>query len=202
MSPITHDLSHAMGDAIEALLGVPATVADTLADAISERRRDCCRIPTPCWLPQPAGKCELTLAPGDSGVIRLTVDNCEWSARTFLVTSTGTLAGMVTIAPTTFLLHPLEEQLVLVKVSVPATAHPGTRVIGPVIVRGCRLHAVKVVVRVAAATVPSECTPHVHDCADNIHHWYDHFYCPRPCLPSPRQPSRGPNDPATGFTHG
>jgi hypothetical protein len=22
----------------------------------------------------------------------------------------------------------------------------------------------------------------VEDCPDLIHHWYDHFYCPRPCI--------------------
>jgi len=22
----------------------------------------------------------------------------------------------------------------------------------------------------------------IEDCPDLIHHWYDHFYCPRPCL--------------------
>lgn len=202
MSPTTSELSTAIGDTIASLLGVPAAVADTLADAIAERREDCCRIPTPCWLPQPSGKCVLTIAPGDSAVIALKVSNCDWVPHTYVVSATGHLAGLLSIMPTTLLLHPLEEQVVHVKVAIPAAALPGMTVIGPILVRGCRIHAVKVVVHVAAATVPAKCTPHVSDCPDNVHHWYDHFYCPRPCLPAVREPGRTPNDPATGFTHG
>ena len=202
MSPPTSELTTAVGDAITSLLGLPAAVADTLADALTDRRGDCCTIPTPCWLPQPSGKCVLTLAPGDSGVIALRVENCGWVPRTYVISATGHLAGLLTIVPTTFLLHPLEVATVFVKVTVPAAALPGTMVVGPVLIRGCRIHFVKVVVHVAAVSVPVKCEHTVCDCPDNIHHWYDHFYCPRPCLPSVREPGTNPNDPLIGRANG
>ena len=201
MSPSTSDLATALSDALASLLGLPATVAGSLTDALVERRGDCCEIPTPCWLPQPSGKCVLTLAPGDSGIIALKVENCDWVPHTYVISATGHLAGLLAITPTTLLLHPLEVATAFVKVSIPATALPGTTVVGPVLIRGCRIHAVKVVVHVAAASLAVKCAPKVRDCPDNIHHWYDHFYCPRPCLPAVREPGKSPNDPAVGRTH-
>jgi hypothetical protein len=48
-------------------------------------------------------------------------------------------------------------------------------------VRGCRQHFLRWTV-VVSHHEHCECPEiHVEDCPDLIHHWYDHFYCDRPC---------------------
>ncbi len=49
-------------------------------------------------------------------------------------------------------------------------------------VRGCQLHFLRWTVVVASIGADTFYEVDVKDCPDHIHHWYDHFYCPRPCL--------------------
>jgi hypothetical protein len=49
-------------------------------------------------------------------------------------------------------------------------------------VRGCRLYFLRWTVVVASIGADSFYEVDVRDCPDPVHHWYDHFYCPRPCL--------------------
>jgi len=49
-------------------------------------------------------------------------------------------------------------------------------------VRGCRLYFLRWTVTVGLIGASSCYEVDVKDCPDLVHHWYDHFYCPRPCL--------------------
>ncbi|HUF69572.1 MAG TPA: hypothetical protein VMM79_13095 [Longimicrobiales bacterium] len=173
--------TRALGDAIAALLNVPAQMAAALAGGVGQRTSPGCEIPPPCWEPRPAGKCCLRLTPGGTGTIRIRVDNCEWSRRVLLITAVGKIAGWLKFEPTTLVIDPQSSETFLVTVRVPANMKPGQQISGPVIVRGCNDHYVRIEVTVDECAGSTCCDIHIGDCADHIHHWYDHFYCPRPC---------------------
>jgi hypothetical protein len=48
-------------------------------------------------------------------------------------------------------------------------------------IHGCVEHAVRWTVRVAGRGGDSCNELDIDDCPDYVHHWYDHFYCARPC---------------------
>ncbi|MEO6527938.1 MAG: hypothetical protein ABIP93_15065 [Gemmatimonadaceae bacterium] len=161
-----------------------------------------CEIPPPCWEPQPAGDCCFELPPGGTATIRVRIKNCGWTRQVVALTVLGKVAGWMTIMPTALLLDPLERGLILVTIQVPTNASIGATVSAPLIIRGCRDHYSRIEVRVCdCAGAMNCCDVNVDDCADQIHHWYEHFYCPRPCnnprIPPPRggtnNPTGGPN---------
>jgi hypothetical protein len=85
------------------------------------------------------------------------------------------------IDPTSLVIEPQERGIIEVTVRLPEKTRPGQTYTGPIVVRGCRDHYVRVEVTVTECTARTACEAFVDDCADHIHHWYDHFYCPRPC---------------------
>jgi hypothetical protein len=109
------------------------------------------------------------------------VSNCGWNRQIVGITALGKLAGILTFEPTTLILGPMERATFLVTVHVPANVKPGVRLSGPLIIRGCLDHFAKIDVIVAECAGTNCCDISVDDCPDHIHHWYDHFYCPRPC---------------------
>lgn len=175
--------SKTLAASIGALLEVPARLASAvLAGPLAQRVSTCgCEIPPPCWEPQPAGSCSLTLAPNGRGAILLRVSNCGWTPQVVHITAPGQLAAWVTFIPTTLVIGPQETRTFGVRVHAPPAALAGAGVAGPILIRGCRDHFVRVDVRVAECAVTTACAVEIRDCADNVHHWYDHFYCPRPC---------------------
>jgi hypothetical protein len=186
------DSTNALGNAIAALLAAPAQLAAALAGGAVQQTSPGCEIPAPCWEPRPAGTCELVLPPGGTGTLRIHVNNCEWSRRVLLITAVGKIAGWLKFTPTTLVIDPQGDETFLVTVRVPEEVKPGQRLTGPVVVRGCNDHFVKVIVRVEECAGRTCRDVHVKDCADNIHHWYDHFYCPRPCRTiTERKPTDG-----------
>ncbi|HKJ02224.1 MAG TPA: hypothetical protein VJ997_07205 [Longimicrobiales bacterium] len=173
--------TRALGDALAGLLSAPAQLVAGLAGSLANVGSSGCRIPPPCWEPQPAGKCTLTLAPGCSGTIRVHVSNCDWSPRVIGLTAMGKIAGWMKFEPTTMAIGPQEQGTFVVTVHVPDKVQAGETISGPLLVRGCIDHFVRVEVRIADCAGCTRCDVSVRDCADHIHHWYDHFYCPRPC---------------------
>jgi hypothetical protein len=169
--------------AIASMLNGPAQVAGALAGALSKRSLSgCCEIPPPCWEPRPVGTCFLQITPGGSATIRVHVSNCGWTRQVMTITALGRLGAWMTFAPTTWLLGPQERGTILVTVHAPAAATIGAALSGPLIIRGCRDHFARIEVSITdCATCANCCDVTVNDCADQIHHWYDHFYCPRPC---------------------
>ncbi len=174
-----------LGEAITSLLDVPTRVASAmLAGPLAQRGSSCCEIPPPCWEPRLAGTCCLTLAPGSVGTIRVHVTNCGWTREVVHITAPGRFAEFVSFQPTTVAPGPQERATILVHVKVPENVKPGLSVAGPLLVLGCVDHYIRVNVTVAECAGLCCCDVVVNDCQDQIHHWYDHFYCPRPCRPT------------------
>ena len=185
--------TRAFTDAMAALLEAPTRFASALAtSSLLPRISGGCEIPPPCWEPRPVGNCSLLLPPGATGTVRVHVDNCGWSRQVVRITAGGWLAGWLTFDPTTLVIGPQERATFRVSVRVPDGAKPGASVAGPLLIRGCLDHAAHLTVRVAECSQPPCCDLIVQDCPDHIHHWYDHFYCFRPCRRSPT--TRDTND--------
>lgn len=177
-----------LGSSVAKLLDMPSQLAAAVLSGAIERTTGGCTIPAPCWEPKLAGTCQLTLIPGNKALLRIHVMNCGWTRQVVTVTALGKLAGWLSFAPTTLMLDPQERATLTVSVHAPDWAKGGERLSGPVIVRGCRDHFVRVEVSIGDCTTGTCCDISINDCADHVHHWYDHFYCPRPCN-SPRPPS-------------
>ncbi len=171
----------AVGDTVAGLFNAPARMAVNFAGALAGLGSPSCRIPPPCWEPRPAGTCSLVVRPGCPATIRVHVTNCDWNRRVILITAAGRLAGWLTLEPTTLVIDAQEQATFLVTVRVPDHVSPGRTLSGPVLVRGCVDHYVRVQVRVDDCAERACCDVVIRDCPDHIHHWYDHFYCPRPC---------------------
>jgi len=73
---------------------------------------------------------------------------------------------------------------------IPEGTASGERFDALVWVDGCRQHFLRWVVSVGGAGIDTSHEIAIADCPDYRHHWYDHFYCPRPC-PSGRTTIRG-----------
>ncbi len=177
-----------LGNSMTRMLDVPARLAAAVVGGALERTSSGCTIPPPCWEPKHAGTCNLTLVPGNKALLRLHVMNCGWNRQIVSVTAIGKLAGWISFTPTTLLVDPQERATIVVSVQAPEWAKAGERLSGPVIVRGCRDHFVRVEIVVADCTTAACCDFAIDDCADRVHHWYDHFYCMRPCN-TPRRPT-------------
>jgi hypothetical protein len=173
--------TRALGDAIAGFLDAPARMAAAFAGSLTQRGACGCEIPPPCWEPRLVGNCCLTIPPGCAATIRVHVSNCDWSRHIVGITALGHLAAWVKFEPTTMVLGPQERATFVVTVRVPDKVKPGATVTGPLLVRGCNDHFARIEVRVAECAGPTCCDLVVNDCPDHIHHWYDHFYCPRPC---------------------
>jgi len=173
--------ARALGGAFAGLLDAPTRIAGALAGAMTRTACGPCEVPPPCWEPRAAGTCCLELSPGSTGTIRVHIVNCGWTPQIYIVTALGKLAGLLTFAPTTIVLGPQESGTVLVTVHVPNGLKIGQRLTAPLIVRGCLNHFARIDIRVSDCTRCSCCDIVIDDCQDHIHHWYDHFYCPRPC---------------------
>jgi hypothetical protein len=138
-----------------------------------------CEIPPPCWAPQPIGDVTARACPGNKAVLRLHVANCGATAREITVDATD---KAVKVEPTTATIGPMEEATVVLSLDVPASAPEGDKQKAVVWVHGCYLHFLRWTVEVTCKG-GSCCTDvSVEDCPDLVHHWYDHFYCDRPCF--------------------
>jgi hypothetical protein len=168
--------------AVGGLFGQGTKMGMELLDSVKlplPRRRGCsCEIPPPCWEPQPIGDVTTRACPGNKAVLRLHIDNCGSSGRTVAVDATN---KEIDVSPASVTIGPYEEETVVVSLDVPASAPGGEREKAVVWVRGCYLHYLRWTVEVTCkdASCCSDVT--VEDCPDLVHHWYDHFYCPRPC---------------------
>ena len=178
--------TRALGNAFAALLDAPIQLATALSGGLAQRLAQGCEIPPPCWEPRPLGTCTVELPAGSAATIRVHVTNCGWSRQVVGITAAGPLAGIVKFEPTTLIVDPQSQATITVTVQLPAEVKPGATFSGPLLVRGCVDHFARVHVRAAECVAGSCCDIFVQDCADQIHHWYDHFYCPRPCRGSSR----------------
>jgi hypothetical protein len=168
---------------LEPLVRSSAQVVGGVLQSITSAQNDkCdCDIPPPCWEPQRLGEVTCFVCPGGTATIRLRVTNCNWHKRQVQVTTSGQNAG-VKIDPPVLILGPMERGIIAVSLPTPANAGEGEQREVLIFVRGCKDHFLRWIVKVTARGIPTCCDEvEVEDCPDNVHHWYDHFYCQRPC---------------------
>jgi hypothetical protein len=145
------------------------------------RTTACCEIPPPCWLPKDLGEVRSHVCPGGSATLRIRVTNCGVDARGVDLTAEPKAAG-VKIAPAKLALGRMERGVAVATLAVAAEAKPGEEHEALVWVQGCHDHFVRWTVSVASRGADSCHEIDVEDCPDLVHHWYDHFYCQRPCF--------------------
>jgi hypothetical protein len=149
------------------------------------RRPGCCDVPPPCWMPRPLGECVSAAAACERACVRLRLTNCDRARRQVRVGVMRAPEGWkVSVAPAAPVLGPFERVTVEVCLEVPQGTAEGETHEMLVWVRGCREHYLRWTVRVAPCGRATSCHEvAVDDCPDHRHHWYDHFYCERGCLP-------------------
>jgi len=172
------DAAKAAGD----ILGQGAQLAMGLLGAVKVPKPlvGCCscEIPPPCWVPQSLDDVGTRVCPGNKAVLRLHVTNCGVSGRTIEVDAGD---KDVVVDPSSITLGPMEEGTVTLSFEVPATATEGEVRKFLVWVRGCKVYVLPWTVEVACKNEDCCQDVDIEDCPDLVHHWYDHFYCQRPC---------------------
>jgi hypothetical protein len=182
-------------DIVESLAGSSPQLLDSLTKLIGAggplSACSPCDIPPPCWMPRPL--CDVTSLgrPGDTASLGFVITNCNMAFRQVAVFTTTPNAGL-TFSAADINLTPMERGEILVSHLIPTTAPIGSKREILMWVRGCRLYFLRWTVVVGAIGADSFFEVDVEDCPDPVHHWYDHFYCPRPCLEE-----RGNNPPGT-----
>lgn len=138
-----------------------------------------CDIPDPCWMPERLRPVASHACAGATARLRIRVTNCGLGARTITIEAQGSGSGAVQIDPKERSLGPFESGELTATVKVPddGTAPIDVRLW----VRGCRDHIVPWQVSISESGCSSTHEVAVEDCPDLVHHWYDHFYCVRPC---------------------
>ncbi len=140
-----------------------------------------CVIPPACWAPQPMGEVVSHVCPGGTATIRIRVTNCGVTKRDIKIEVAGNATG-ITVTPSSLSLGPMERGFAVASVAMPADAAFGQEREVLLWVRGCHDHFLRWTVKVARRGADCCHEVDVDDCPDLIHHWYDHFYCDRPCV--------------------
>jgi hypothetical protein len=153
------------------------------ASPVLSRAGGCgCHIPPPCWMPKSLGEVVSHVCPGGTATLRIRVTNCFIAQREVRIEIPDKNAN-VKIEPPVLNLGPMERGTSVLSVSVPADAGAGTEREFLIWVSGCLNHYLRWTVRVAKRGADCCHEVEVEDCQDYVHHWYDHFYCLRPCQP-------------------
>jgi len=137
-----------------------------------------CKIPPPCWAPRQAGEVISRVCPGGKATIRLRVTNCGVDER--VIQAEANVPG-VSISPDELTVGPMERGVFTATADVQAVSKQnGEREI-LLWVHGCNDHFVRWTLEEASRITDCYQQIDIEDCPDLIHHWYDHFYCVRPC---------------------
>lgn len=160
-----------------------AVTASRLASDVGSRveLRGCtCEIPPPCWVPKSLGEVRSVVCFGGRAVLRLRVTNCGLSSRTLTIEAAGAAKGNVDVKPASLTLGPQERGVATATIELPIDAPRGEEQEALLWLRGCHDHYVRWTVQAGGRS--DACHElDVDDCPDLVHHWYDHFYCERPC---------------------
>lgn len=145
-----------------------------------------CHIPQPCWMPRELGEVLSHVCPGGAATLRIRVTNCSISPRDIRI---DVPAEGVKANPPVLQLRPFERGTSVLSVAIPADAAQCEEREFLIWVSGCLNHYLRWTVKADHRGADCCHEVEVEDCTDNIHHWYDHFYCVRPC--QPRLSTRG-----------
>jgi len=157
-------------------------LGDALRGVVPARGKACscgCDIPPPCWMPQPLGDVTSHVCPGGTASLRIRITNRSATSRTIDLEATG--ASGVAIAPSALTLGPMEHGVAVASFTLEGTAECGEKHEALVWVRGCRDHVLCWTVKVSDRGADCCHQVEVEDGPELVHHWYDHFYCQRPC---------------------
>ncbi|WP_298918680.1 hypothetical protein [uncultured Roseobacter sp.] len=193
----------AMSDVLSRQLDLSGDIVDSLAD--SARRflsglsqnvgPGSCEIPEPCWMPHDLGEYHCDLCKGSSGTMEIRITNTDYRARNFTIVAAGPDAGRVSLTPNSFSLGPKERRTVTARfdAALDDTVHCA-ELEALIWVMGCNSHFLRWTIDVGKSE--RACCHHVDvfDQPDYVHHWYDHFYCVRPCFGKTARPVPGAKD--------
>jgi len=140
-----------------------------------------CRIPPPCWIPRALGDVVSHVCPGGTATIRIQVTNCTLASRDIKLEPAAKPGKQIKVEPPSLSLGPMERGFFVASMSVAADAGFGQEDEVLLWIRGCLDHYLRWTVRVAKRGADCCHEVAVDDCPDFVHHWYDHFYCQRPC---------------------
>lgn len=193
------DLSRGL---FESLTGAKVpSLGDQVRKLGSKAAKSPCHIPPPCWMPQPLGECVSHVSDCGKACVRLVITNCDRVPRTIDVRVKGA-ADLVTVSPASVTIDPMDCKEVELCLEVPRDTPKGHEYKSIVWVEGCKQHYLVWKVSVGTLGVDSCHEVEVEDCPDYVHHWYDHFYCVRPCF-NQRGSTGVVGTPSHGFgTHG
>jgi hypothetical protein len=152
----------------------------------STGKRSCCEIPSPCWMPRELNPACSHVCPGGTATILFCITNCGLGQQTI----TAEADQGATVTPSSVQLGPLMRGSVAVNFAVPATSNDGELTEILVRVHGCKSYFMRWAVRTAKRGCACCLEVNLDDCPDLIHHWYDHFYCQRPCIPAREVPGK------------
>lgn len=179
-------------DAARALLESFGTLTRALIQAnplLGQDRRGCCDIPPACWLPRSLGAISSAACPCGTALVRFHVTNCQPVASTVDLRVPADSELEIKVTPERATLQPMERKWFTVVATVPEDACRGDAHELLVWVAGCNEHYLRWTVRVADGASGGCREVSVEDCPDYVHHWYDHFYCQRPCFARQRGPA-------------
>jgi hypothetical protein len=142
----------------------------------------CCEIPPPCWMPRQLTPVTSHVCPGATASVCFQITNCGIDRRTI----TAQADQNATVTPTALDLEPFQRGVITVSYTVPAGSNNGDSTEIRVFVLGCKSYFLRWTVQTLSRGCACCHEIDIDDCPDLIHHWYDHFYCQRPCLPRGR----------------
>jgi hypothetical protein len=178
-----------IADLVERGLAAGTSMLDTLArsptvsslQARAPRLGTCsCHIPPPCWMPREHGPVISHVCCG-TATLRLRVTNCSIQETTVTVEAKGAAASRIAVSPSSLSLSPLERGVISLTLTSTSDDEKGTELESIVWIHGCLEHAVRWTVKVTGRGGDACHELDIEDCPDYVHHWYDHFYCARPC---------------------
>jgi hypothetical protein len=139
-----------------------------------------CEIPPACWTPLELADVSSIVCPRQTATLSLRIVNRSVATRTFTVTPGSESAGL-SIASSPLALGPMEEGTVVVTYTAGDEAGESGEHRFLLWIRGCRAHLQRWTVTIGGGSTGTCRTVDVVDEPDNLHHWYDHFYCAHPC---------------------
>ena len=153
------------------------------------QNRSCCDIPPACWLPRQFGSVESRACPGGTALLRIQVSNCRPVAGKIEVRAKTDAKLDIKVTPDRATIDPMESKCFTVVASIPEDACKGESNELIVWVSGCNDHFARWTVIVGDGASGTCQLLRVEDCPDFVHHWYDHFYCDKPCFSRSRKRS-------------
>lgn len=178
-------LTRAGLDATRSMMDAFGEFARTLNAAnplLNGQASACCDIPPACWMPKCFGQFESRACPFGTALLRVHVNNCQPTSSDIRIAVKNHGDLEVDITPRTATLGAMECKWFTVAVTIPEDVCKGEIYELIVWVAGCNEHYARWNIQVADGASGTCIDTEIKDCPDYVHHWYDHFYCARPCF--------------------